>query len=111
MRWYAAVGAAALALAAAAWVGAIEAGHIRSGFALSPSEELELYRKVAKNGSPSEFRTEIGAQVPPSVTLEPMPGDVAGRIPKLRRYEYIITPTGLVLVDPATRKVIDLISG
>lgn len=116
MRFYVMAAAVAIALAVAITAGVLEAGRIKSGFALSSDDELRIYRQVAANSPPGgavagAFRPEIGAKVPASVMLQSLPGPVTNRIPKVSKYDYVMTPIGLALVDPGTRKVVDVING
>ena len=109
-------GAVATALAVAITAGTLEAGRIKSGFALSAADELRIYQQVAGNNPPNSgaagrFRPEIGAIVPASVMLQSLPGSVTNRIPKVSKYDYVVTSIGLALVDPRTRKVVDVING
>jgi hypothetical protein len=116
MKFAILLGGLAAAVAIAITAGTMEAGRIKSGFALSADDELRIYQQVAANSPPNGeraggFHPAIGSTVPSSVTLESLPGTIAKRIPKVSQYDYVVTSTGLALVDPRTRKVIDVING
>jgi len=105
---------AALALAGAVFLGVIIAEHIHLGFALSADEELNIYQQVHKSASketvPAGFRPEIGAKIPGSIALDSLPGDLTNHLPGLRKYDYVMAQNRVVLVDPATRKVVDVLT-
>jgi hypothetical protein len=109
-----AVGATALALAVAVFLGVITAERIHLGFALSADEELDIYQQVRKSASkeavPAGFRPEIGAKVPGSIALDSLPGDLTNHVPALRKYDYVMAQNRVVLVDPATRNVVDVLT-
>jgi len=107
------VGASALLLAGAVSLGIITAERIHLGFALPADEELDIYQQVRKSASkevrPAGFRPQIGAKVPRALALYSLPGDLTNRLPELRKYDYIVTQTVVVLVDPATRNFVDVL--
>ena len=51
-------------------------------------------------------RVTVGATIPQDVELAPVPSDWG---PSFTRYRYIYTGDDVVLVDPGTRKVIQVI--
>ena len=116
MRFCVMTGAVAIALAVAITAGTLEAGRIKSRFALSADDGLRIYQQVAGNNPPNRaaadgFRPEIGATVPTSVILQSLPGPITNRIPKVSKYDYVVTSIGLALVDSRTRKMVDVING
>ena len=52
----------------------------------------------------------FGEAVPPSVTLQALPANVTGQIPMLKPYAYTILGKQLLIVNPADRKVVDVIT-
>jgi hypothetical protein len=107
------LGACVLIVAAAVSLGVITAERIHLGFALSADEELAIYQQVQKSASkealPAGFRPEIGAKVPGSIALDSLPGDLTNRLPELRKYDCIMAQNVVALVDPATRRVVDVL--
>jgi hypothetical protein len=108
------VGACALIFAGAIFLGIITAERIHLGFALSADEELDIYQQVRKSAPkealPAGFRPEIGVKVPGSITLDSLPGDLTNQLPGLRKYDYIVAQNRVVLVDPTTRNVVDVLT-
>ncbi len=52
----------------------------------------------------------FGEAVPPSVTLQALPANVTGQIPMVKPYVYTILGQQLLIVNPADRKVVDVIT-
>jgi hypothetical protein len=78
---------------------------------LDDRQERALYRGVM-----SEARTNlrqvcvrVGDRVPDSVDLEPVPRTIAAEAPDVERYDYFVLNDRVVLVDPDTRIVVDMI--
>ncbi len=53
---------------------------------------------------------EVGAPVPRGAEVYDFPEDAYMDVPELRRYRYVYVNNRLVLVDPATSQVVDVIS-
>ena len=85
---------------------------------LSPEQRTIIYRSVTRERAPvavvrpgPSVRYEIGAPVPPgSVELSAFPEDVYVDVPVLKRYRYVYVNNQLVLVDPETSQVVDIIN-
>jgi hypothetical protein len=102
----------------------IDQRRIREGFAGStapprgalaiPERERVLIRErlrtvAAHQCRDANFPIRIGAFVPPSVPLEPMPPQLAAVDPDLRRYDYVIVKGEFVVVDPQVRRIVAVI--
>jgi hypothetical protein len=96
----------------------------RSGPArLSPQQRTTIYRTVTQERRvapevqitrerrvvPAEVDYTIGRPVPPSVALEPLPESVYVETPTLPRYKYFYVNNRMMLVDPATSEVVDIL--
>jgi hypothetical protein len=66
-------------------------------------------QKDRNTGVPLRFEPEVGAAVPTAIALRPWPSEVTGRIPALRHYEYAVQDSNLLIVDPADKKIVDVI--
>jgi hypothetical protein len=51
----------------------------------------------------------VGERVPQSVDIEPVPRSIAAEAPDAERYDYFVLNDQVVLVDPDTRIVVDII--
>jgi hypothetical protein len=79
---------------------------------LTEAQSRMLFETVRREGIPeARVDDEIadGATVPAEVTLEPVPPEVVAEIPMIERYRLFRANDRVVLVDPETREVIDVI--
>jgi hypothetical protein len=93
---------------------------ISGPYALTPEQRTTVYRTVTRERqmAPAAIvrpapivRYEIGAPVPPgAVELSDFPEDVYVDVPVLKRYRYVYVNNQLVLVDPETSQVVDIIN-
>ncbi len=93
---------------------------ITAPYALTPEQRTTVYRTVTRERqlAPTAIvrpapivRYEVGAPVPPGVVeLSDFPEDVYVDVPVLKRYRYVYVNNQLVLVDPETSQVVDIIN-
>jgi hypothetical protein len=79
---------------------------------LTEAQSRMLFETVRREGIPeARLGEEIadGATVPAEITLEPVPHEVVAEIPMIERYRLFRANDRVVLVDPETREVIDVI--
>jgi hypothetical protein len=81
--------------------------------ALTAAQKAAIFSYVtldkAKIKPPPQFATSIGAPVPPTVELYPLPEGALAEAPAARPYKYTLAADQVVLVDPNTMRVIDVI--
>ncbi|AOO79751.1 hypothetical protein BHK69_03970 [Bosea vaviloviae] len=51
----------------------------------------------------------VGAELPSQVRLEPLPRDIASIRPEYRDYRYTVSDREIVIVDPRSRRIVDVI--
>ena len=79
---------------------------------LTPQQRTVIYRTVTRERRvvpPSDVEIRAGAAVPPTVVLSPLPETLYVQVPELTPYKYFYVNNQLVLVDPRTSQVIDII--
>ena len=78
---------------------------------LDERQERALYRGVMREARSSlrQVCVRVGERVPDSVELEPVPRQIAAEAPDVRRFDYFVLNDQVVLVDPDTRIVADII--
>src|SRR5262245_19718873 len=84
----------------------------RENIELTPAQRSTIYRTVTRERvqtSPQSVDVRLGARVPQSVELREIPAPVVQEIPTVRRYRYMVVNNEVVLVDPATSEVIEII--
>jgi len=78
---------------------------------LSPDQRTTIYRSMSREriavAPPADFRARVGVEVPATVELYPVPETV--EVPAIRRYRYTVIDNQVVLVDPGTHRVVEII--
>jgi hypothetical protein len=75
---------------------------------LTPAQRGAIYQEVHKDTSkvaPSRFATRLGAEVPPTIELYPLPDDIQANSPEIKRYKFTGADDEVVLVDPTEMRV------
>jgi hypothetical protein len=86
----------------------------RGPVVLTPDQRTTVYRRVVREravtprGEVIEYR--VGTRVPRGVELRTFDDEVYVDAPELRRYRYMHVNDQLVLVDPETSEVVEVIA-
>ncbi len=86
----------------------------RGPVVLTPDQRTTVYKRVVREravtprGEVIEYR--VGTRVPREVELRTFDDDIYVEAPSLRRYRYMHVNNQLVLVDPETSEVVEVIS-
>ena len=56
-----------------------------------------------------DFPTEIGDTVPKTVVLQPMPSEIASKVPQVKSHVFFLMDDRVVLVSPKDNKVAEVI--
>ena len=78
---------------------------------LSPDQQktvIQDFSDVTVTPAP-DVEVTVGAAVPKTVTLEPVPDKVIKVVPGYSKYKYFKTGNGVVIVDPDTMKVVTIL--
>jgi Protein of unknown function (DUF1236) len=80
---------------------------------LSPAQRMAILNAVLQNSAkinaPPNFQASVGGPVPPSIELYTLPSGALSQSPELRILKYTMAQNQVVLVDPTTMRVIDII--
>lgn len=80
---------------------------------LTTAQKSAIYRAVdkekAKVKAPPNVKASVGEQVPPSIELHMLPDDAVADAPAVKIYRYTLIRNEVVLVDPTTMRVVDVI--
>jgi hypothetical protein len=68
-----------------------------------------VLQESAKVKPPPRFELSIGGQVPPSIELYMLPNNAMAQSPELRSLKYTMVQNQVVLVDPTTMRVVDIL--
>lgn len=70
---------------------------------------LNAIGKDSRKPSPVNFVATIGAPVPPSIELYMLPDSALADVPQAKFMKYTMVQTQVVLVDPTTMRVVDVL--
>ncbi|MEA2906055.1 MAG: hypothetical protein QOI12_3442 [Alphaproteobacteria bacterium] len=80
---------------------------------LTPAQKTSILNAVrkeaAKPASPINFVVSVGAPVPPSIELYILPDGVLAEVPDAKIVKYTTVQNQIVLVDPTTMRVVDVL--
>jgi len=81
---------------------------------LTPQQRTEIYQAVSNNKlrtpPPPNTPVTVGAQIPPVTELYALPESVTTDVPSAKFYRYTIAQNHVLIVDPTTLKVVDVIN-
>jgi hypothetical protein len=110
---YATVAIALLASVGVAIGQAGPPGTPSSQIRLTPAQRIAILDAVLQDGgrtaAPSTFLPSVGGAVPPSVSLRALPSGATAQSPDLYGKKYTMVRNQVVLVDPETMRVIDIL--
>jgi hypothetical protein len=103
-------------LALLAGIGAAAAASVRSaGFdGLTDAQRQEIWQGVSKQATieslPAGFKAAVGATVPGPIKTEPLPNDVSAAVPVVKSYDFAMAQGRVLIVDPSSKKIVDILS-
>jgi hypothetical protein len=69
----------------------------------------EIIKDMKTDSARAEFVPAVGDPIPATVKLQPMPADIAQKVPQVKSHTFFITDEQIVIVDPKDNKVADVI--
>jgi hypothetical protein len=69
----------------------------------------ELIKELNVPSVATTVDISVGATVPASIKLNPMPADVAAKVPQVKSHLFFVQSNKVVIVDPKENKVVDAI--
>lgn len=69
----------------------------------------EIVKDAKVDPAPASTDISLGATVPGSVHLNPMPGDIARKVPQIKSHLFFVKDNKVVIVDPKDSKIVDAI--
>jgi hypothetical protein len=67
-------------------------------------------KQAKKNAEPPGFRAAVGAHVPEGIVLERFPKTLVELIPQIGDYEYAMVSNQVLVVEPKSKTVIEVIN-
>ena len=71
----------------------------------------DLNGQATNQNAPSGFQPQVGAMVPGSIKLEPVPSKAATDVPSLKPFDFAMVQGKLLIVNPSDKKIADVITG
>lgn len=69
----------------------------------------EIMKDLKVRPSSAEIQPKIGEPVPDNIELQPMPAEVAQKVPQIKSHMFLLIADQFVIVDPKDKKVADVI--
>ena len=69
----------------------------------------EIIKDLHVQSAASDVKVDVGAAVPQSVALQPMPARVAEKVPQVKSHEFFVQNDKIALVDPKNHKIVEVI--
>ena len=69
----------------------------------------EIIKDIKIQPAPANIETSVGATVPASVSLSPMPTAVSEKVPQIKSHLFFLKDGKVVVVDPKDHTIIDAI--
>ena len=115
MKYQLRLGVAALTLLAGAGIAiAADSGSTsRDHLNLTNAQQKEIWQSVSKQNAretaPAGFKAMVGEVVPTSIGLHALPSDATRQVPAVKSYDFAILQDQILLVDPTSKKIADII--
>ena len=71
----------------------------------------DLNGQATNQNAPARFRPQVGAMVPGSIKLEPVPSKTATDVPSLKSFDFAMVQGKLLIVNPSDKKIAEVITG
>jgi Protein of unknown function (DUF1236) len=96
--------------AAAGVTGSATSDHLN----LTSAQRHEIWQTVskqaAKENAPTGFKAMVGETAPGSIKLQALPSDVSSRIPAMKWYDFAMLQNQVLIVDPSSKKIVDIVT-
>jgi hypothetical protein len=94
---------------------ASDAPHNVPDLALSPSQKRIIYESIRNQGAkksaqPVGFRSAVGSHVPEAIEVSALPKTIVELMPKIENYGYAFVANQVLIVDPHSKVVVEVIS-
>src|SRR5215831_6356576 len=60
----------------------------------------EIIKDKKAAGAPADVQAAVGEPIPAGVTPQPIPSEVAQKVPQVKAHRYCLTAQQIVIVDP-----------
>jgi hypothetical protein len=77
---------------------------------LTDEQRQAIYQALKKSPPGKAFNAEVGVVLPPEVELQPVPKEVQTRVPDTSGYQFAVAADRILLVSPANRVVVGVVT-
>jgi Protein of unknown function (DUF1236) len=86
--------------------------HVTGRTHIANDKAAEFSDRLLATARPEHVNVNVnvGAALPAAVALAPLPADVVDIVPEFRGYDYVVTNDEIVIVQPSSREVVDVIN-
>ena len=77
---------------------------------LTNSQREAIWQMLANQPNATGKSLNIGQVVPSSVSLQPFATSVSDQVPAVKSYDYTMLNNQLLIVDPASKKVVAIVA-
>ncbi|WP_342362482.1 DUF1236 domain-containing protein [Terrarubrum flagellatum] len=102
-------GAAAGAAGGEMATGSIQSGGAGASITLSSTDRQRIREEIFNDSRQARLDISTGAQLPTTIQVSALPDNVVSAVPALRGYQYFVTGERIVLVDPNSRSIVDVV--
>jgi hypothetical protein len=81
---------------------------------LTSTQQKSAWKDLGKSASqnaPSGFQPMVGEVVPNAIKIEAVPSKAATDVPRLKPYDFAVVEGKLLIVNPADKKIAEVITG
>jgi hypothetical protein len=84
----------------------------QDSLSLTSTQRRDIYQDISKlkTKQTSNFAAKVGEAVPSSITLRPLPRSASKQVPAVKSYNYAMLGNRVLLVNPNTKKIADVIT-
>jgi len=81
---------------------------------LTPAQKQVIWQnlsseKTMRANKSKDYAPRLGATVPDGVSVQSLPDDIANDAPGLKGYQYAMLKNEIVIIHPASKKIVDII--
>jgi len=69
----------------------------------------EFIKDMKAEAASSKVQAAVGDPIPAGINPQPMPPDVAQKVPQVKAHRFFVTAQQIVIVDPKDNKVVEVI--
>ena len=69
----------------------------------------EFIKEMKAEAASSKVQAAVGDPIPAGINPQPMPPDVAQKVPQVKSHRFFLTADEIVIVDPKDNKVVEVI--